>query len=136
MIYHCWKNNAYTLTTDPHDMDYEFVFKQLSTSYWASKRSRKQVEKSIRHSIPFNLYHEEDQIGFARVITDKAVFAYLADVVIDPQFRGQGLGKWMLSCILTHPDLKGCKVLLETKDAHGFYAQFGFEIKECMKQQL
>ena len=136
MTHQHWEKHPYRLTTDPAWVDFDFVYKQLSQSYWASKRTKKQVGKSIRNAIPFNLYLCEDQIGFARVVTDQAVFAYLADVIIDPAHRGKGLGKWVVSCILSHPELKGCKVLLETQDAHGLYAQFGFEIKECMKKQL
>jgi len=136
MVNRLWENPPYSLTTDLTCLNLDFVYKQLSQSYWASNRTKKQVEKSIHNAIPFNLYLNEEQIGFARVISDKAVFAYLADVIIAPEHRGHGLGKWMMSCILTHPDLKGCKVLLETLDAHGLYAQFGFEIKECMKKQL
>ncbi|HNB51366.1 MAG TPA: GNAT family N-acetyltransferase [Anaerolineales bacterium] len=136
MIHYLWDNFPYKLLTDPEYVDHDFIYRQLKQSYWASTRSPAQIEKSIANALPFNLYHEEDQIGFARVITDRAVFAYLADVIIAPRFRGKGLGKWMLSCILTHPDLHGCKILLETRDAHGLYAQFGFEVRECMKLQL
>jgi GNAT superfamily N-acetyltransferase len=136
MIHHLWEKTPYILTTDPACVDFGFVHSQLSKSYWGSNRTKKQVEKSIRNAIPFTLYLNEDPIGFARVITDKAVFAYLADVIIASEHRGNGLGKWMMSCILAYPDLKGCKVLLETKDAHGLYTQFGFELKECMKKQL
>lgn len=136
MIHYLWEKHPYRLITDPTCVDFSFVYQQLSKSYWASHRTKKQVETSIDHAIPFNLYLEDEQIGFARVITDKAVFAYLADVIIAPEHRGHGLGKWMMACILAHPELKGCKVLLETKDAHALYAQFGFEYKECMKIQL
>lgn len=135
MIHYLWENKPYKLLTDPECVDCDFVYGQLARSYWASSRSKAQIEKSIANAIPFNLYLEEDQIGFARVVTDRAVFAYLADVIIAPRHRGKGLGKWMLSCILTHPDLQGCKILLETRDAHGLYAQFGFEPHECMKVQ-
>lgn len=136
MIHFLWDNFPYKLITDPAYTDFDFVCKQLAQSYWASTRSQKQIHTAIINSIPFNLYYEEDQIGFVRVVTDKAVFAYLADVIIAPRYRGQGLGKWMLSCILTHPELHGCKILLETLDAHGLYAQLGFEVRECMKIQL
>ncbi|NUM46017.1 MAG: GNAT family N-acetyltransferase [Anaerolineales bacterium] len=136
MIHYLWEKFPYKILTDPEYVDFDFVYQQLKNTYWAATRTRTQIAKAIAHAIPFNLYQEEDQIGFARVITDKAVFAYLADVVIAPRYRGNGLGKWMVSCILTHPDLKGCKILLETQDAHGLYAQFGFELRESMKKQL
>ncbi|GAB4577862.1 MAG: GNAT family N-acetyltransferase [Anaerolineales bacterium] len=136
MIHYLWEKSPYKLLTDPECVDFDFVTRQLATSYWASTCSQPQIEKSIANSIPFSLYLQEDQIGFARVITDKAVFACLADVIIAPRHRGKGLGKWMLSCILTHPDLQGCKILLETCGAHKLYAQFGFETRECMKKQL
>lgn len=136
MIHHLWERPPYLLITDPACVDFLFVFEQLSKSYWASNRTPQQVEKSIANAIPFSLYLNKDPIGFARVITDQAVFAYLADVIIAPPYRGNGLGKWMLACILTHPDIQGCKFLLETRDAHGLYAQFGFEVRECMKKQM
>lgn len=131
-----WDKPPYKLIADLATTDFDFVYKQLAQAYWASTRTQQQIHTAIVNSIPFNLYYEEKQVGFARVITDKAVFAYLADVIIAPEYRGQGLGKWMMSCILTHPDLHGCKVLLETLDAHKLYAQFGFEVRECMKRQL
>lgn len=129
-------NPPYHISTDQNQVDLDFVYQQLSASYWASNRSRKQVEKSIQNAIPFNLYLDETQIGFARVITDRAVFAYLADVIIAPAHRGKGLGKWLVKTIMCYPDLQGCKILLETQDAHGLYEQFGFERKEAMKRQL
>lgn len=85
------------------------------------------VEKSIQGSLCFGIYHDENQIGFARVISDMASFAYLADVFVDEIYRGRGLSKWLMEVILSHPDLQGLRrFMLATRDAHGLYKQFGF----------
>lgn len=85
------------------------------------------VQQSIDNSISFGVFHLGRQIGFARVITDKATFAYVADVFIDEAYRGQGLSKWLMEEIMTHPDLQGLRrMMLATRDAHGLYTQFGF----------
>ena len=116
------------ISTDPNRLDLELIHTVLSTTYWAEGRSRERVEQSIRHSIPFGAYVGERQVAFARVITDRAVFAYLADVFVIPEYRGRGVGKALVACVLSHPDLQGLRVfLLRTRDAHGLYAQFGFE---------
>ncbi|KAF0995175.1 GNAT family N-acetyltransferase [Geobacillus sp. TFV-3] len=99
----------------------------LARSYWAHGRSRETIVKSLNHSLCFSLFYGDRQIGIARVITDRATFAYLCDVFIDEAYRGQDLGKWLLSCVLAHPDVAAVrKVMLATKDAHGLYRQFGF----------
>lgn len=85
------------------------------------------IERSIQHSLNFGVYDGERQVGFARVVTDQAIFAYLCDVFIHEDYRGQSLGKWMMECIFAHPDLQGLRRwCLLTRDAHGLYQQFGF----------
>ncbi|MBA2875927.1 GNAT family N-acetyltransferase [Thermaerobacillus caldiproteolyticus] len=118
----------FTLSTDQTKIQIDRVCEFLAQSYWAKTRGRDTIIKSIEHSLCFSLFHEQTQIGFARVITDGATFAYLCDVFVDEAYRGKGLGKWMLQCLLQHPDLIHIRrVLLATQDAHGLYRQFGFQ---------
>ena len=116
------------ISTDPARLDVDMVHRFLSTSYWAQGRSRETVEHSIANSMAFGAYTSGRQVAFARVITDRAVFGYLADVFVVPELRGRGVGKVLMRAVLSHPDLAGLKlILLRTRDAHGLYAQFGFE---------
>jgi N-acetylglutamate synthase-like GNAT family acetyltransferase len=117
------------ITTDRARIDVDRVHQFLSRSaYWALGRSRETVERSIEHSVCFSIFCDGEQAGFARVVSDRAVFAYLMDVFILPPWRGRGLSKLLMRAILEHPDLQGLKLfLLRTSDAHGLYAQFGFE---------
>jgi GNAT superfamily N-acetyltransferase len=116
------------ISTDPTRIDLDVVYGFLSTSYWAQKRTRQVVERSIANSIPFGADSAGRQVAFARVVTDRAVFAYLADVFVVREFRGRGISKALMRAILAHPDLAGVTmILLRTRDAHGLYAQFGFE---------
>ena len=120
--------SALEISTDPDRLDVDLIHAFLQSAYWAEGRSREIVERSIRHSIPFGVYDGARQVAFARVITDRAVFAYLADVFVVPEYRGRGIGKALVARIVAHPDLAGLRVfLLSTRDAHGLYAQFGFE---------
>ncbi|QIZ67852.1 GNAT family N-acetyltransferase [Geobacillus subterraneus] len=122
-----YQNGPFTVTTDRRRVQLERVYGFLARSYWANERSRETIVKSLDHSLCFSLFHEEAQIGMARVITDGATFAYLCDVFIDEAYRRHGLGKWLLSCVLAHPDVAAVrKVMLATKDAHGLYERFGF----------
>ena len=116
------------ITTDPARIDIDCVHRFLSESaYWALGRSRETVERSIAHSLCFSVLVGGRQAGFARVVSDRAVFAYLMDVFILPPWRGHGLSKELMRVILAHPDLQSLKVfLLRTSDAHGLYEQFGF----------
>jgi len=117
------------ITTDQSRVDVDVVHNFLSQSaYWALGRPRATVERSIRNSLCFSVFCDGEQVGFARVVSDRAVFAYLMDVFILQPWRGQGLSKALMASILAHPDLQGLKLfLLRTSDAHGLYAQFGFE---------
>ncbi|WP_027409809.1 GNAT family N-acetyltransferase [Anoxybacteroides tepidamans] len=123
-----YTRHPFTITTDPARIQIDRVCKFLAQSYWANKRNRSTIIKSIQHSLCFSLFHEQTQIGFARFITDGATFAYLCDVFIDEAYRGNELGKWLVQCVLQHPDVATVRrFLLVTKDAHGLYRQFGFE---------
>ena len=115
------------ISTDSTRLDVDLIVRVLRDSYWAAGRPRDVIERSIANSLCFGAYLGAEQIAFARVITDRAVFAYLADVFVVPEFRAQGVGKSLVAAILEHPDLQGLAVfLLRTRDAHGLYAQFGF----------
>ena len=122
-----WTKDKFIISDDASRLDLDVVCDFLSRSYWADKRSRRVIEKSIQHSLNFGVYDGGRQIGFSRVVTDFSVFAYLCDVFIHEDYRGHSLGKWMMECIMSHPDLQGLRRwCLVTRDAHGLYSQFGF----------
>ena len=113
--------------TDKTKLDLSVVHEFLTHSYWAEGISLDVVKRSIAHSLCFGIYCNGSQVGFARVISDFATFAYLADVFILPHERGKGLSKWLMKVIIEHPALQGLRrFTLATKDAHHLYAQFGF----------
>jgi GNAT superfamily N-acetyltransferase len=121
------QREGFAITTETSFFNVEFIHAFLSQSYWAENIPIETVQKSIDNSLCFGVFHLGRQIGFARVITDKATFAYLADVFIDEAYRGQGLSKWLMEEIMNHEDLQGLRrIMLATRDAHGLYAQFGF----------
>jgi GNAT superfamily N-acetyltransferase len=123
-----WQRENFVISTDKERLDSEAIQKFLSEeSYWAKSRTYEQTLRAIEHSICFGLYLDDRQIGFARAVSDQATFAYLGDVYILDEFRGQGLSKWLMETILSHPDLQGLRRwLLATRDAHGLYAQYDF----------
>jgi GNAT superfamily N-acetyltransferase len=117
----------FEISTDPARLDVGLVHEFLQTSYWAEGRRRSVVERSIRNSLCFGVYRAGRQVAFARVVSDRAVFAYLMDVFVLPEFRGRGISKALMRAILGHPDLQNLRLfLLRTRDAHGLYEQFGF----------
>lgn len=118
----------YTISTDPARLDLDVIHDFLANrSYWVKGIPRAPLEKAIKHSLPFGLYYQGKQIGFARVLTDYERLAYLMDVFILEEYRGQGLGKWLMECVFSHPELKDVRRwMLATWDAHGLYAQYGF----------
>jgi len=120
---------GYIISTDKIDLDFEVIYGFISKSYWASEIPRQTLETAISNSFCFGVYDSHDyQIGFARLITDKATFAYLADVFIVESHRGKGLSKWLVESIVSHPELQGLRrMVLATRDAHGLYAQYGFQ---------
>lgn len=120
-------SGKYEISTDATRFDMGLIHRTLSASYWAEGRPREVVERSIRHSLCFGVFDGDAQVAFARVITDRAVFGYLADVFVVPEYRGRDISKGLMAAILEHPDVKGLKLLLlRTRDAHALYAQFGF----------
>jgi GNAT superfamily N-acetyltransferase len=120
--------NGFTISTDKSRLDVPAIHDFLCNfSYWARNVPLATVQKSIENSLCFGVYEGDRQVGFARVISDYAVFAYLADVFILEAYRGRGLAKWLVACIISYPELQGLRRwMLATKDAHGLYAQYGF----------
>lgn len=119
--------SEYEISTDPNRLSVDVIHDFISNSYWGNGRTRDMTEQAIQNSLCFGLYTGGQQIGFARVVTDRAVFGYLCDVFVLPDHRGRGLGKALMNAIMNHPDLKDLPVfLLNTRDAHGLYERFGF----------
>lgn len=122
-----WTREGFELSTDPARMDLEAVYGFISQSYWGRERSREVQRRAMENAICFGVFKDGVQVAFARVVTDKAVFAYLADVFVLPDFRGRGLSKWIMEAVDAHPDLQGLRrFLLATRDAQGLYAKYGF----------
>ncbi len=129
-----WQRDDYTISTDPARLDYAAIVDGLHQTYWAAKREPATIIRSVEHSLCFGVYHGQQQIGLARVITDYAVFAYLDDVYILAEHRGNGLGKWLVQTILAHPELQGLRRwLLATRNAQTLYAQYGFQTLESVE---
>jgi GNAT superfamily N-acetyltransferase len=124
-----WRRDEYLISTDRARLDVGLIHEFLSeSSYWAQGRPREVVERSIEHSLCFGLYHGERQVGFARVITDYATFAWIADVFVIEEFRGRGLAQWLCEVMLAHPELQRLRRwVLATKDAHELYRRTGFQ---------
>lgn len=123
-----YQRGAYTISTDPARLDHDAIAAALGSSYWAANRPRERIERSLQHSLCFGLYHGAAQVGLARVVTDYATLAWLCDVFVLEQHRGHGLGKWLIETVVAYPELNGIRrMLLATRDAHGLYAQYGFE---------
>ena len=123
-----WERDGYVISTDRSRLNIDLIHDFLSkTSYWAIDRARDVVERSIDNSLSFGVYKGNDQVGFARVVTDYATFAWIADVFVLPEHRGQGLSKWLMDVMLSHSQLQGFRRwVLATKDAHGLYERYGF----------
>ena len=122
-----WTRDKFTVTTDRARLDRRAIAQFLTSSYWAAQVPQTVVDRSIENSLCFGLLDEDRQIGFARVVTDRATFAFIADVFVLPEHRGRGLGKWLIECVVSHPELQGLRRwLLGTRDAHGLYRQYGF----------
>jgi len=123
-----WRRDGYVISTDASRLDLRVVHDFLKTSYWAAGVPFEVVERSVRNSMVFGVYSGEEQVGFARVVTDRATFAYLADVFVLETHRGRGVGKWLMKTIFSHPDLQGLRrFMLATRDAHELYRRHGFD---------
>jgi GNAT superfamily N-acetyltransferase len=122
-----WQKSEFTISDNSDKLNVNWVVSCLRQTYWGCNRSEEIIASSFRKSLCFGLYCGEHQIGFARVVTDDYTFAWLCDVYIDEEYRGQGLGTWLVATVLEHPVVKriGLKIL-GTLDAHGLYQKFGF----------
>jgi GNAT superfamily N-acetyltransferase len=132
-----YDRDRFIVTTDPARLDLRAIHDYLRRSYWSPGIPVEIVERAIRNSLSFGLFDGEAQIGFARVVTDRATFGYLADVYVLESYRGQGLGTWLIECVCSHPDLQGLRrFALATRDAHGLYRKFGFNEIANPSQQM
>jgi GNAT superfamily N-acetyltransferase len=122
------QKDNFIISTDKEKLDIEMIYRFLSQSYWASNRTLDEVKESIKHSLCFGVYQEKIQVGFARIITDYSTFSYLADVFIIPEFRGFGLGKWLIETIFSLDEVKNVRCMLLTTDAHTLYEQVDFTL--------
>ena len=139
-----WQRGEYVISTDRDRLDLPLIHDYLSnTSYWATGRSAELVKRSIENSLSFGIYQTrvdgERLVGFGRVVTDYATFAWIADVFVLPEHGGQGLGKWLMEVMFSHPELQGFRRwVLSTKDAHGLYKHYGFRSlhrpERCMER--
>ena len=122
------RKDDYTISTDPSRLDLRWIHNFLANdAYWSRGIPFDVFEKSVANSLCFGLYVKGQQIGFSRVVSDFSTFAYLADVFVAPEHRQRDLGKWLVECILNHPDLQGLRRwMLATRDAHGLYRKYGF----------
>ncbi len=122
-----YRKDGFVISTDRSRLDVDAIHGFLTDCYWAKGIPRETVVRSLESSLCFGVYCEGKQAGFARVISDFATYAYLGDVFVLEPYRGRGLAKWLMECIVAHPALQGLRRwTLATRDAHGLYAQFGF----------
>jgi GNAT superfamily N-acetyltransferase len=122
-----WQRGEFEIDTDPSRIDVGVVHGYLERSYWAGGIARETVERSLSHSLCFGLYAGAEQIGFARVVSDRTTFAWIGDVFVLESWRGRGLGVWLMQTITAHPELQSLRRwMLATRDAHGLYEKVGF----------
>lgn len=122
-----WTRDGYRISTVKAELQPEVIHAFLVEAYWSKGISRELVERSIEHSVCYGLYSGREQVGFARLITDEATFAYLSDVFVLEAHRGRGLGKWLMEAVMARPSLHRMRrIMLATADAHALYARFGF----------
>jgi GNAT superfamily N-acetyltransferase len=122
-----YQRGEFIISTDRERLELDVIHRFLADSYWAKGIPREVVARSMENSLCFGVYSKGKQVGFARVISDYATYAYIGDLFVLKPYRGQRLGKWLMQCIMQHPRLQGLRRWsLVTADAHGLYAQFGF----------
>ncbi|MEQ9518722.1 MAG: GNAT family N-acetyltransferase [Parvibaculum sp.] len=128
-----WKRDDFEISTDLDRLNKSWLVAALKATYWAAPNSPETIWKSIVNSNPYGIYSESgDQVGFARLVTDTARFAWVSDVVMDPAMRGRGLGKWLMETMVNDPAFSTVHLwMLATDDAHGLYEQYGFKRSEA-----
>ncbi|MCL2486182.1 MAG: GNAT family N-acetyltransferase [Oscillospiraceae bacterium] len=122
------KINNYLISDDKSKIQPDRVCELLAATYWAEDRSREAILSSIENSLCFGAYLDDMQVGFARCVTDCATIYWLADVIVNPEHRGKGLGKALVEAVVTHPQMVGLNAILATRNAHGLYEQYGFQM--------
>ena len=128
-----WERGDFLITSDQNRVDIDALHAMLSQTYWAKDRSRDAVAKSVENSLSFSVFKGDEQVGFVRAITDGITYAVILDMIIREDFRGQGLGKWLVQCIDEHPEIVPLRQVLWTVDADDFYRQGGFEEMSKLK---
>jgi GNAT superfamily N-acetyltransferase len=130
-------NATYLVSTAPGRLDLDFVCNALAGTYWARSRQRAVIRKSLRNSLCFGVYERRGgrQVGFARVVTDRATFCWICDVVVAEGERGKGIGKLLMAAVSGHPVVGRMLNILATRDAHGLYEKFGFAREEMMTRR-
>ena len=132
-----YSKGQYSITTDARKLDVDAMHAYLSRSFWAEGIPRETVAKAVANSLCFGLFDGANQVGLARVVTDRATFAYLCDVYVLETHRGLGLGKWLIETVMAHPDLQGLRRFqLVTRDAHGLYSRHGFDAPAHPDRQM
>lgn len=131
-----WERECFRIFDDRTRINVKIVSHLLAETYWGHRRPQSIIEKLIENSLCFSLFSPYDQIGFARVVTDYAVFSWLSDLVIAPAYRNRGLGKWMLDCILKHPSIIQTQFVLQTGTAHTLYEKSGFEASDRLMTRV
>lgn len=127
MVFKYEKKN-YLISTDKRILQPKVIHNFLTNCYWSKGITYDAVKKKIKHSYCFGIYHKKKQVGFCRIITDFISFAYLLDVFVIEEYRGRGLSKWLMECVMSNPVLGKCKSwMLKTADAHGLYEKYGFK---------
>lgn len=134
-----WEKEGFVVSTDPALLDFDVITEMLRRSYWAGDRPRSAIEESSRNSLCFGVYSKDGgmkQVGFARAVTDHAVISFICDVIIAEAYRKQGLGKWLMACVLEHPYVAVTSSRLATADAHTLYERFGYVRREVMHRPM
>jgi GNAT superfamily N-acetyltransferase len=132
-----FRNGPYWITTDNRKLDLDAIHAYLSRSFWAEGIPKATVARAIENSLCFGLFDGSQQVGFARVVTDRATYAYLCDVYVLETHHGRGLGKWLIDTVMAHPDLQGLRRFqLVTRDAHGLYSRHGFAAPEHPERHM
>lgn len=127
------EKSRYRISDNQAELQPDAIIAWLRGSYWASERSEEAMKASWGESLCFGVYGEDGrQAGFMRVVTDGATFSWLCDVIVDPDHRGAGLGKWMMEVLVSHPRIRTTNLCLRTRDAHGLYEKYGFVRQEVM----
>jgi GNAT superfamily N-acetyltransferase len=126
-MFETFERGEYRISTDPAEFDLDAIHAYLVRAYWCEGIPRSTVKRAVANSLGFAVLQGKAQVGFARVVTDSATYAYLCDVYVLEDHQGKGLGKWLMECVTAHPALQGLRrFALATRDAHGLYRQFGF----------